>query len=160
MLNNFLKTKFIFVCFLACFFASCFAAPVLNVELDRQFPQEEKDKLQRAIQPGEQIIGTVEAKFDESPQVSIYRDDNGVRKVSAILGNETKIFIAAYTALLKAGKNRFQGNIDIRDIIIVSANYIPYSKPPMVQYIVTGRVISMEKVNINEESTANGDMWW
>ena len=63
--------------------------------------QEEIDAMQRRLQPGEQVIGTVQAM------------------ASGALFNTSKFWYdGAYETLLETAKRQYQGDIDIRDIEI------------------------------------------
>jgi len=54
------------------------------------------DRARRALNPDEQVIGTVQTTFEVAGSANIYD--------------------ATYIALLEAAKKEFQGNIDVRDI--------------------------------------------
>lgn len=129
-------------------------------ELERQYPQEKKDALRRAFQLGEQMIGTVEATF-EGRTISINELMGSPESaVAAIVAADTEILETAYVALLQEAKKQFHNNVDIRDITNVRSNVIPRSKPERAMYVFSGKVISIESTNNEQNQNNNENIFW
>ena len=83
--------------------------------------EEEKNVMKRQLQPGEQVIGTVNAVV-----------------TGGLFDSTQTLYDNAYNALLTVARRQYQGDIDIRDIVL-DLSGVNFN--PVQQFPATGKVI-------------------